>query len=287
VPSGSVAEGVKVSGQFGDEPTIEFSKPLVVESTQRTVEVVGTQRDAFVRENDEVTFDYVLYNGTTGEKLDSTYADGHPASFVANETIYLPGLIKTLMCSAVGDRVTGVVPPGEAFKANGSQHLAVGPGESLVFVVDVISISSGTANGEPQAPVEGMPTVTLAENGAPTITIPDTEPPAELQIAVLKKGDGAVVGDGDAVRVHYTGMNWNTQVVFDSSWERGPATFATNQVVSGFGQALVGQTVGSQVLVVIPPELGYGPSGGNPNAGIGPDDTIVFVIDILGTTPAN
>jgi peptidylprolyl isomerase len=56
--------------------------------------------------------------------------------------------------------------------------------------------------------------------------------------------------------------------------------------VAGFGQALVGQTVGSQVLVVIPPALGYGPSGGTPDGSIGATDTIVFVIDILATSPA-
>ena len=64
---------------------------------------------------------------------------------------------------------------------------------------------------------------------------------------------------GDTVLVHYTGVKWSDGTVFDSSWERGaPASFATTGVVEGFKQALEGQTVGSQVLVVIPPEFGYG-----------------------------
>jgi peptidylprolyl isomerase len=90
-----------------------------------------------------------------------------------------------------------------------------------------------------------------------------------------------VVPEGANVTVHYTGVNWNTGVIFDSSWTRGePTTFNTRQVIGGFTAALEGQTVGSQVLVVIPPDQGYGAAGSPPD--IGGTDTIVFVVDILG-----
>lgn len=294
-PSGSVSDSVNVTGAVGAEPTVEFSTPLVVEATQRTVEIRSETRDDVVDTGDEVSFSFVLYNGNTGALLTSTFGDeGGPATLVADEAQILPGLVRTLLCSAPGDRVTGVIPAAEAFQANGSPDLGVAAGESIVFVADIISVTTPVAptpvptraSGEPQPAVDGLPTVTLADDGAPTITIPSAAPPAELQIAVLQKADGAIVADGDSVTVQYVGVNWNTGVVFDQSWGRGAATFATNQVVSGFGQALVGQSVGSQVLVVIPPELGYGPAGGNPNAGIGESDTIVFVIDILATSSA-
>ena len=98
---------------------------------------------------------------------------------------------------------------------------------------------------------------------------------------MLKKGDGEEVPEGANVVVHYTGINWNTGVIFDSSWDRGsPTTFNTRQVIGGFTAALEGQTVGSQVLVVIPPDQGYGAAGSPPD--IGGTDTIVFVVDILG-----
>ena len=285
-PSGSVSDSVNVSGEFGSEPKVDFPSPLTVESTQRTVEIASEKRTGFAELNDEVTINFVLYNGTTGAKLSSSYTDGQPAVFTVNDDVYLPGLIKSIACSAAGDRVTGVIPPADAFGANGSTNLPVAAGESLVFVVDIISISPGVATGEPQPPVDGLPTVKLAADGTPTITIPDTPPPTDLKIALLKKGDGAVVGDGDSVKVQYIGMNYNTKTVFDQSWNsQGPVTFTTDGVVDGFGQALVGQAVGSQVLVVIPPDLGYGPVGGNEGAGISATDTLVFVIDILGTTP--
>jgi len=81
--------------------------------------------------------------------------------------------------------------------------------------------------------------------------------------------------------VQYQGTNWRTGEVFDESWGRGtPTPFSTDQVVSGFATAMIGQEVGSQVLVVIPPAEGYG-TAGQPSAGIEPTDTLVFVIDIL------
>jgi peptidylprolyl isomerase len=103
---------------------------------------------------------------------------------------------------------------------------------------------------------------------------------------VLKKGSGPKVKEGEPVTVHYTGVLWDTKKVFDSSWKSGaPATFPISGVVPGFGKAMVGQTVGSQVIAVIPPADGYGPDGNqqDPNTPdqISGTDTMVFVIDIL------
>ena len=60
---------------------------------------------------------------------------------------------------------------------------------------------------------------------------------------------------------HFSTFGWHYDggTVFDSSWDKGaPTQFATTDVVPGFKQALEGQTVGSQVVAVIPPADGYG-----------------------------
>ena len=97
------------------------------------------------------------------------------------------------------------------------------------------------------------------------------------------QGDGPAVEEGDTVTVHYTGWLWDgTQ--FDSSWDKGsPATFtlADGQLIDGWVQGLAGQTVGSQVLLVIPPELGYGADGNDTIPG---GSTLVFVVDILAAS---
>jgi peptidylprolyl isomerase len=113
--------------------------------------------------------------------------------------------------------------------------------------------------------------------------MPDGEPPAELTVQTLKKGDGPEVTGEQPVRVHYTGVAWGEDEPFDSSWDSQPASMTLDGVVPGFAQALEGQTVGSQVLVVIPPELGY---GDQEQGSIPANSTLVFVIDILGLDQA-
>ena len=93
---------------------------------------------------------------------------------------------------------------------------------------------------------------------------------------------------GDLLVVNYVGETWDDGKVFDSSFDRGaPAAFqiGVGQVVKGWDAALVGQTVGSRVVMALPPELGYGTEG-NADAGISGTDTLVFVVDIIATYPA-
>jgi peptidylprolyl isomerase len=148
---------------------------------------------------------------------------------------------------------------------------------------------SGTASASGQ-PVSsggsGLPTVTAAPGSAPVIKVPGTKPPATLISKVLIKGTGPAVAPGDTVVVQYVGVNWRTGQAFDSSWKRAQPfgfTIGANpsQVIKGWDQGLDGQTVGSRVLLVIPPADGYGKAG-SPQAGIKGSDTLVFVVDILG-----
>ncbi len=282
-PAGGVSDGVSVTGAWGSKPEVTLNSPLTIEDTQRTVVSAGDGE--VVEEGDTVNIEFVLYNGTTGDELPGTEYSGTPAPFAVDEAQILPGIVKTLRCSELGSRVVGVISASDSFGDQGAPQLGINPGDPIVFVVDLVSLADpplARAEGEAQEPVVGMPVVELAADGAPTITIPEADPPQELQIAVLIKGDGQVVPEGANVVVHYMGINWNTDTVFDQSWSRGsPSTFNTRQVIAGFTAALEGQTVGSQVLVVIPSDQGYG-SAGNPGAGIGGEDTLVFVVDILG-----
>ena len=283
VASGAVSAAVKVSGELGAKPDVTIDVPVSTENTQRTVVVQGDGDTAVA--SDIVNVNYSLYNGTTGDEIPGPdYTEAGADSFPLDSEQFIAGIVKTLECSQVGSRIVGVIPPIDAFGSTGSEQLGLAAEDNLVVVVDVVSIADpplAKADGVEQPVEEGFPTVVLDDDGRPTVTIPDTAPPTELQLAVLKLGDGATVEDGDDVVVHYEGINWNTGVIFDESWARGePATFNTSQVIEGFTAALVGQTVGSQVIVVIPPAQGYGEAGSPPD--IGGTDTLVFVIDILG-----
>ncbi|BDR52870.1 peptidyl-prolyl cis-trans isomerase [Bombiscardovia nodaiensis] len=106
-----------------------------------------------------------------------------------------------------------------------------------------------------------------------------------LHVEELVEGDGPLVRKGDTVTVNYHGLVWGSDKPFDSSFDRHqPASFAigVGQVIQGWDRSLPGHNVGSRLLLSIPPEYGYG-SRGVPQAGIGGDDTLVFVVDIVST----
>lgn len=284
MPSGSASDAVKVTGEFGTEPVVDFGFPTSVESTERSVVIAGDGDVALA--GSTVNVEFSIYNGETGEKSSASTYEETPSPFLVDEEQFLVGIVKTLECSTVGSRVVGVIPSAESWGEAGSPQLGIEPGQDIVFVADIVGIEPPPippltrAEGEQQEPTAGLPAVALAADGRPAVTIPDTAPPTELQLATLIQGDGAEVALGDDVVVHYVGTSWDTRDVFDESWARGaPATFNTQGVIAGFTEALVGQQVGSQVVVVIPPELAYGTDPAAHELG---GQTLVFVIDILG-----
>jgi peptidylprolyl isomerase len=177
-----------------------------------------------------------------------------------------------------------VAPKDGLAKAASGSDPSVQADDTLLFFFDIRDFLE-RATGEDVAPVDGLPTVKLAKDGAPTMTMPKGDPPSGLVVQPLIKGSGPVVKAGQTISVQYTGALWRNGKVFDSSWKRGEAIsvpIGAGQVVDGWDEGLVGQTVGSQVLLVVPPDKGYG-AGGQPAAGIQGTDTMVFVVDILGT----
>jgi peptidylprolyl isomerase len=151
----------------------------------------------------------------------------------------------------------------------------------------------------------------------PEITVPSGDPSEELVVEVLSEGDGGEVASGDFLVVNYLGQTWEPRdpadlpteepptdaeateeptedaeatdaedsdgpvpYIFDNSYDRGePVGFPVGigQLIPGWDEGLVGQTVGSRVLLSVPPEMGYGTQEGHDLA----EDTLVFVVDII------
>jgi len=124
----------------------------------------------------------------------------------------------------------------------------------------------------------------MAPNTKPEVTIPDGEPPAELIIEDIEIGDGAEAVAGQNVEVHYVGVAWSNGQEFDSSWNRND-TFefglGRQQVIAGWDQGVAGMKIGGRRRLTIPPHLGYGARGAG--GAIGPNETLVFVVDLIGT----
>ena len=114
----------------------------------------------------------------------------------------------------------------------------------------------------------------------PTVTVPSGTPPAQLESADLIEGSGPTAAPGDSLTVQYTLATYSSGKVIQSSWTSQPFTFTlgANQVIPGWDKGVVGMKAGGRRELIIPPSLGYGAQ--SPGAGIAPNDTLVFVIDL-------
>jgi len=148
---------------------------------------------------------------------------------------------------------------------------------------DSTSPDSGSSDSTSSAAAgSALPAVTTNAGEAPTITAPTGTPPAELTISDVIVGTGAEVLLTSTLTVHYTLMAWSTGQIIESSWSSGqPATFSLATLVEGWQRGLPGAKVGGRRLLILPPELGYGAAGSGP---VGPNETLIFAIDILGVS---
>jgi FKBP-type peptidyl-prolyl cis-trans isomerase len=286
--SGSSSPGtVTVTGKFGSAPKVTIppgkaGSALHVQTLIHGSGPVLTAKDAFVG-------NYVAYiwSASGAHHMASSTFTSEPTLFAGS---LLPGIEDAVKDGQVGSRVLAVIPPKYGYGSQGYAQNGVKGTDTLVFVIDIVHIFAGNASASGTNVTSGghgLPTVSLATSGtAPTVTIPKTKPSSKLVVKTLIKGSGAQVAPGQALVVQYTGLIWRTGKVFDSSWGRGyPFGFtigaSPSQVITGWDTGLLHQTVGSRVLLVIPPKDGYG-SAGSSQAGIKGTDTLVFVVDILG-----
>ena len=115
----------------------------------------------------------------------------------------------------------------------------------------------------------------------PSVTVPPGTPPTQLEVSDLIVGTGPTAEPGDNVTVQYVLATYSSDKVIQSSWTSQPFTFTLGegQVIKGWDEGVVGMKVGGRRELIIPPTLGYGAT--SPGAGIAPNDTLVFMVDLL------
>lgn len=277
-PASTSLDAVTVAGDVGEQPDVSFDAPLVIEDTQSSVVSEGDGES--VEEGQQVTAHMTLVSGTSGEVVESSYESGSPSGFPTDAEQINSGLLEAVVDQPVGSRVL--------LSLNGAAS-AGQQSETLVYVIDIEGVEDipeplERAEGEEQELPDDFPELTRGDDGAPSISQPEADAPTELESATAIEGEGPEVQEGQNVSVHYTGWLWDdASEPFDSSWERGEPFVVQGvgsaPVIDGWNEALVGERVGSQIVVAIPPEKGYGEAGSPPN--IPGDATLVFVIDIL------
>ena len=148
------------------------------------------------------------------------------------------------------------------------------------------SSESTAASTESTDSGEATTTAKKAKPGAkktkPKVTVPSGPPPKQLEIVEIEEGTGPEAKKGDTVSVQYVGVGYESKEEFDSSWSRNePFAFqlGAGMVIPGWDQGVEGMKVGGRRELIIPPELAYGEAGSPP--AIGPNETLIFVIDLL------
>ena len=164
------------------------------------------------------------------------------------------------------------------------------PKKTLIKVFAIIAVAAiafasfTTLGGDDtvSGSAAGLPVVTGNAGEAPTITPPTGAAPTTLQTQDLIVGTGTEVLPTSTLTVHYTLMTWSNGSLVESSWNGGqPATFPLSGVIAGWQEGLPGAKAGGRRLLVIPADKGYGPNGSGP---IGPNETLIFVVDIIAVS---
>ncbi len=266
-------DAVAVEGALGAAPTLTFDQPFEVSTTVARVDTPGT--GAPLEDGQLLQIHYMVVNGTTGESAGSTWDIGGPQAFLLGDANMPAAMNNVLADQNIGVRFLLAAPGTPATDAAEANP-------TTLFVFEVVGVVPGRASGTEVAPVPGLPTVTLAEDGEPSIEVGDATEPTTLVAQTLIEGTGPAIEAGQVLTLQYTGWLWDG-TEFDSSWGGTPfqTTIGAGMVIAGWDQGLVGKTVGSQVLLVIPSDLGYGADGSGSIPG---GATLIFVVDVLAAS---
>lgn len=280
---------VKVTGSWHQQPHVTIHPPLSFASTESKTVIQGPTTGPAVTSKSTITVQYVAINASSGKVYASSWAGKHqPATFAVNQVI--SGFGKGLMGAHAGDRVVIAVAPKDGYDPVGKPSVGIHKGDSLVLVVDLLKVSNPLtkATGTPHPAPPSVPNLMLSSTGIPTKFTATPQTPKsvnKLHVYTVIKGHGPVVQAGQTVTVQYVGQVYPDGPVFDASWPRHqPLKFqvGTGQVIKGWDEGLVGQTVGSRVILEVPAALGYGAQGSGSR--IPPNADLIFAIDILAAS---
>jgi peptidylprolyl isomerase len=298
--AGDASKAISATGAIGSLPKITIPTPTVASRPQ--VSVLTHGHGLLLGQGDVAEVSGLLFDGSTGAKLGavhgvSKFSKSTAAQItVGDKSTDFPTFVtKSLECQRVGSRIAVILSAKQIFgSASAAQSENLSPKETTVLVLDIGAGYRGRAVGILQPLQSGFPSVVTAPDGTPGLTLDLQEPPKTAQHELVRGGSGAVVKAGEKVLLQVQAIAWTDPPptsTFDSTWTDHSPRFYTLTALKANSagdsldpasvKALVGQRVGSQVLVVVPPKYGY-PKGKQPSS-YPTGETLIFVYDILGT----
>lgn len=279
-------DDIAVSGDRNKLPALTFTAPFGVAATAVKTLAAGT--GPVVTKGQLTSVNYTGVNARTGKSFDSSvdpqFNHVGQADFQLTDGQLVAGFITGIVGQKVGSRVLIAIPPKDGYGAAGNSQAGITGTDTLLFVIDINGAKTPLtrATGATVAPVATFPKVTVT-NGIPTAVAkgPGAAPKAPIT-EVLVKGTGAKITKGQTVNLQAVASVWRTGKTVTDTWKSGGAqsiAVGTGQLIAAADAALVGQTVGSRVVVVATPPLGV-----TATADVTASDSIVFVFDLLAAT---
>lgn len=273
--------------RFGEKPTVAKGPGDPSENLAVRTAIAGSGRA--VAENDFIRADYLGQIWDTAKVFDNSYDRKRPLVMQLAQGSIIDGWRYALQGKKTGSRIEIAVPPALGYGKGGNPQAGIKGTDTLVFVIDLIesfnSKSSAKGTVVPQTDAALPKVGTNTDGQVPKVTVPPrTDPPKKLVSEYVLEGDGPELKADQTILCQFQGLVWDGGKTFQRTYGSGRLSqFSLEQMqqaVKGLAQGLTGKKVGSRVLLVIPPELGYGdnpPSGGAVKKG----STLVFTVDIL------
>ena len=254
---------VTVAGTADETPKLNYERPF--EFDQPVTQVLWEGSGEKVRKGEWVLLRMYAEDAQSGEEIRNDFAS------LPQAYLFTPDSIGSELYNALVD-----LPFGSRV-----MHTSRAKGITQVLVVDLLPAWS---TADPRPVDAGLPTVAYGPSGEPQVTVTEKlKKPNELVVQQLKSGSGAQVQEKAQVLVQIVGTTWSKSKAFYSTWgkDAGPVHFkvGADKVIAGLDQALVDAPVGSQLLIVVPPELGFGQTDSELAK-----ETLVYIVDVLAAT---
>lgn len=263
---------VKDGAKEGDAPTISVDAPWGIKKTTVKVLKEGTSNqvvgDGFVELN------YVGVNGRTGEVFDESFST-QPLTMTMPDGA-IKGFSQAVVGQKVGSRILVAITSADGYPDGQGESIL--PGDTLIFVIDILSAAYGDITGTMKQAGSDLPQVTMTKDG-PTVKVPSAvKDITKTKSSYLIEGDGVEVTEADYLYIRYRSFTADGKV-FEDAWAQAQVGSLAN-TIDGFTTGLVGKKTGSRVLITIPASEAYpdGRTTSEPTLAAG--QTLIYVVDL-------
>lgn len=274
---------IKVTGSYGEKPTIKIDSPLTVEKTTAWTttkgkgDVVGTDATTILG--------LTIADARTGKVAISTSNTGQrPLEVKLGDQVF-PSLTRSLLGRSADSRVVVASTADDAYGDQGAAQIGIKGGDSLVMVADVLStdpttILDGPTGATLKAP-STAPRLKVSGDDLTGLDFAGLRKPTKYAAILLREGTGPAIENPDRIAADYIGQVWGAKEPFNNTYDKEPARFSIGLggVIKAWDKGLSGIKEGARVMLICPPSTAYGKAA---QPGIPAGSTLVFVIDVLG-----